>query len=334
LLFGTQPASAQTAYEKLVAMAKAEAEKVKGEIKMALDWPDEDAKPVVAEFMKAFPFVKKVDYERETGIDPFGRYLISFKQGEPAPYDIMHVASEYEQQYVDAGIFVKPPFEYKELDSSLPAGWPKLGASAVDPNGYFLSTTGNVRGIIYNPNVVKGGDIPSKWEDCADPKWKGKVLLDARNKLQAFQHDPKTHDWIVKLLTDMQKNDVVLERGQAGVVQKVGSGEYPIGCGVNYHTAFRAIETAGVKTVKYVQPDPIPLELATRIFVFKSSRTPALTQLFTLWVATDGQEALGKYAWRGMPWNPKAHKYEISKGKQIVLCDADCALRFEDFEKE
>ena len=160
------------------------------------------------------------------------------------------------------------------------------------------------------------------------------MILDARNKLQAFQHDPKTHDWIVKLLKDMFANGVVLERGQAGVVKKVASGEYPIGCGVNYHTAFRSIEKSNVTTMKYVQPDPIPLEFGTRLFVFKSSRTPALSQLFTLWVATDGQEAMGKFAWRGMPWNPKAHKYEISKGKSIILCDADCALKFEDFEAE
>lgn len=122
VLLAAKPTLAQSAYEQLVAMATAEASKVGGEIKMALDWPDADAKPVIEEFMKAFPFVKKIDYERESGVDPFGRYLIGFKQGEVAPYDIMHVASEYEQQYLEAGIFEKPPFEYQDLGKSLPAG--------------------------------------------------------------------------------------------------------------------------------------------------------------------------------------------------------------------
>ncbi|MSO89941.1 MAG: extracellular solute-binding protein [Rhodospirillaceae bacterium] len=334
LLAGPSPAFAQSAYEKLVAASKAELDKLGGTIKMALDWPDEDAKPVLAEFQKAFPHVKKVDYERETGVDPFGRYLISFKQGAPAPYEVMHIASEYEQQYVEAGIFQKPPFTYQELNASMPADWPKLNAANIDAAGFFVSTTGNSRGIIYNPSIVRGGDIPTKWADCTDPKWKGKVMIDARNKMQAFQFDPKWRPYFMKWFEDLQKNNVVLGRGQAQLVQKVASGEFPIACGVNYHTTYRAIEVEKVTTVKFVMADPIPLEFATRLFVMKSSKAPTTTQLFGLWAITAGQEAIGKFAWRGMPWNPKAHNFEASKGKEVVLCDGECAVKFEVFEKE
>lgn len=334
MLAGAPPVAAQNAYEKLVAMSKAEVDKLGGTIKMALDWPDEDAKPVLAEFMKAFPFVRKIDFERETGIDPFGRYLISFKQGQPAPYDVMHIASEYEQQYLEAGLFDKPPVEYTELAKVLPKDWPALNPANLDPKGYFVSTTANTRGIIYNPNIVKGADVPKNWADCVDPKWKGKVMIDARNKMQAFQYDPKTRPTFVKWFDDLHANNVVLGRGQAQLVEKVGSGEFPIACGVNYHTTYRSIENDGVKTVKFVMPDPIPLEFATRLFVLKSSKAPATTELFGLWAVTAGQESIGKFAYRGMPWNPKAHNYEASKGKAVVLCDADCAVRFEEFEKE
>ena len=335
LLAGAQPVQAQTAYEKLVAASKAEVDKLGGTIKMALDWPDEDAKPVLTEFMKTYNFVKKIDFERETGIDPFGRYLISFKQpGVTAPYDVMHIASEYEQQYLEAGLFTKPPFDYKEVAASLPKDWPALNAANLDPNGYFVSTTANTRGIIYNPNVVRGNDVPKNWADCLDPKWKGKVMIDARNKMQAFQYDQKQRPIFMKWFDDLYKNGVVLGRGQAQLVEKVGSGEFPIACGVNYHTTYRAIENDGVKTIRFVMPDPIPLEFATRLFVLKNSRPPATTELFGIWAVTAGQEAIGKYAWRGMPWNPKAHNYEASKGKAVVLCDAECALKFEDFEKE
>ena len=159
-------------------------------------------------------------------------------------------------------------------------------------------------------------------------------MLDARNKLQAFQHDPKTRDWINKLLSDMYKNDVVLERGQSSVVKRVASGENPIACGINYHTALRTIERNNVTTIKYVQPDPVPLEVATRLFVFKSSKAPATSQLFALWAATEGQAPLGKFAYRGMPWNPKAHKYGVSEGKGVILCDADCGANFEQYNSE
>lgn len=334
MMAGPTAAKAETAFEKLVALSKAEMDKLGGTVRMALDWPPGDAKPVIAEFQKDFPFVKKIEYDRETGIDGFGRYLISIQQGDFPPYEIMHVASEYEQQYVKAGAFIKPPVDLKDVDSSLPSDWPHLNGSNLDPNGYFIATTGNSRGIIYNPNIVKGDDIPKVWADCANPKWKGKVVVDARNKLQAFQDDPKTRPQFLKLFDDMVKNNVVTVRGQENVVTKVASGEYPVGCGVNYHTAYRAIEVEGVKTVKFVFGESIPLELATRLFVSKWTKAPATTELFALWAGTKGQGAIGKYAWRGFPWNPLAHNYEASKGKYIAVCDADCALNFEKYDAE
>lgn len=334
VLAGSFGASADTAYNALVAMSKAEVEKLDGQLRVALDWPESDAGPVMEAFKETFPFIKEIEYERETGVDPFGRYLISFRQGEPAPYEIMHVASEYEQQYLDAGIFQKPPFDYNELNESLPAGWPKLNEANIGPDGYFLSTTGNTRGIIYNTTVVTGDDIPTSWEDCYDPKWKGKAAMDARNKLQAFQYHADTRDWINDWLAKMLANDVVLERGQSNVVKRVASGENPLACGMNYHTSLRNIERNGVDTIKYVQPDPIPLEIATRLFVFKSSKAPATSQLFALWAATEGQAPLGKFAYRGMPWNEKAHKYEVSKGKKVILCGAECGANFEQYNSE
>jgi ABC-type Fe3+ transport system substrate-binding protein len=334
LLAATTPAHAQSAFDKLLAASKAEVEKNGGTIKMALDWPEEDAAPVLAAYQKDFPYVKKFDYERETGIDGFGRYLISIQQGQFPPYDVMHIASEYEQQYLKANAFIKPPFDLKEVDGSLPKEWPHMNGANIDPQGYFVATTGNTRGIVYNKDQVKGADIPTKWADCVAPKWKGKMVVDARNKLQAFQYDPKTREQFLKLFDDMVKNDVVFLRGQDQVVNKVAAGEYPIGCGVNYHTAYRAIETQGAKTLGFTYGESIPLEIATRLFVTKWTKMPATSELFAIWSATKGQEAIGKYAWRGFPWNPLAHNYEASKGKYVALCDADCALHFEEFDKE
>lgn len=331
------PLAAQSAgeFDKLVEMSKAELEKTGGELKIALDWTDSDAKGVMPAFQAAFPYIKKIDYERETGVGPFGRYLLSLQQNDAPPYDIMHIASEFEDQYWQAGAFMQPPFKYSDLNASRPSGWSELDPRAVDPEGErYLATTGNSRGIIYNTSLVKGDDIPKTWADCADPKWKGKVLMDARNKLQSLQYDPKTRDMAVQFLKDMKANDVVLVRGQAGLVNKVGAGEFPIACGVNYHTAFRSIEKQGVSTIAFVYPEVIAEELGTRLFVPKWSRTPATVQLFAFWVATEGQEAMGKSAYRGYTWNPKGGKYELAKGKDVALCEAHCALKWEEWNKE
>jgi ABC-type Fe3+ transport system substrate-binding protein len=328
-----QPASAKDPYDKLIAQAKAEMEAHGGKIRMNLDWPEDDTKAVFPAFLKEFPFVKSIDYFRETGIGPFGRYLIAIKQNEFPPYDVMHVAGEFQQQYLAAGALVKPPFDYRELNASLPDGWPKVIDEAFDKDGNFLATGGLVRGNVWNTRLVPDAKAPKTWADCAKAEWKGKAMVDARNKLQAFHYDQKERPRHLAWLTDLQKNDVVVIDGQGPIMQKVASGEFPIACGVNYHTAQRSID-GGMKGVQFGVPDSVPLELGTRMYVVKWSKMPATTQLFSIWLASAGQEILDKTAYRGFPTNPQNRNYPNAKGKYIAVCGAECTARIGEFDKE
>ena len=178
---GIKSSMAKDPFDKLVAMAKAEMDKKGGKIRMSLDWPARDTKKILPAFKKEYPFVKEITYKRETGIGPFGRFLVGIKQGQNPPYDIMHVAGEMQKQYWEAGALVKPPFDYRELDASTPPDWPKISKLAYSPNGNYLSSAGLVRGNAYNPNLVPKGKVPNTWAACTDPAWKGKVLIDSRN---------------------------------------------------------------------------------------------------------------------------------------------------------
>ena len=268
LMAAPQMALGQTAFERLIETAKTEVANLGGVLDIALDWTDSDAGPVMEEFKLAFPFINTINYTRETGIGPFGQYLMMIQQGDPPLYDFMHVASEFEQQYMDSGAFIKPLFEYGELNDSLPADWPKLHPAAMDPSGYFLSTTGNARGNIWNPDLVPAGQEPDTWAACTDPKLRGQVVMDARNKLQAFQFDEggerARH---IQWLQDMKANDVVLIRGQGSIVRKIAAGEFPVACGINYHTAWRSIERDNVTTIKFTFVESVPLELGTRLYI-------------------------------------------------------------------
>ena len=326
-------AVAKDPYDKLVAAAKAEMDAKGGVLKFALDWPDSDTKAVNPEFMKAYPFVKKIDYVRENGVGPFGRYLLSIQQGEAVPYDFMHVAEEYEGQYLSTGAFIKPLFSYDELDQSLPDGWPHIDDAAKDPRGYYLSISAVVRGIAWNTRMVPPANEPKSWAECLDPKWKGKIVVDSRNKLQAFQYDPVERPRQLAWIKGLVDNKVTFIDGQAAVLQRVAAGEFPVACAVNFQTTQRMIDE-GTKVLKFGLVDPVPLEVGSRVFIGKWSKAPATTQLFTLWVATAGQHLLDKTAYRGFPDEPGNRLYESAHGKKIVSCPPECLARLEEFEKE
>src|SRR5499425_3773231 len=153
-LFWHQPVSAQNPFDKLVDASKAEMAKRNGRLKIALDWPEADTVNVFPEFKKSFPFIREILYTREGDVGPFANYLIRIKRGEFPEFDIMHVAGEFEIQYEKEGVFVKPPLSYKDLSAHLPQGWPKLDPRTLDPNGYFIGTTGAARGIAWNPKLI------------------------------------------------------------------------------------------------------------------------------------------------------------------------------------
>ena len=81
-------------------------------------------------------------------------------------------------------------------------------------------------------------------------------------------------------------NNPVMTQGQNAMIEQVASGEFPLACGVNYHSVYREIDQGA--PLKFAFPDPIPLEIGSRLFVMKWSQTPATTQLFALWLASGG----------------------------------------------
>jgi ABC-type Fe3+ transport system substrate-binding protein len=151
--------------------------------------------------------------------------------------------------------------------------------------------------------------------------------------LQALQFDPHERERHLAWIKGLVQNRATFIDGQGPVLQRVAAGEYPIACGVNYHTAQRMIDD-GVRVLKFSLTDTIPLELGTRLFVAKWSETPATTQLFALWLATAGQQALDKAAYRGYPSNPLNRNYPQAQGKYIALCNAPCVAKQEDFDRE
>lgn len=309
-------------FTQLVAASKAELEKKDGKLIVGFTWPKRQAKPILAAFKKEFPFVKKISYSRTRTVSLAQRMLIQYKGGNPPSIDIPYISNDVWPAYRQEGVFVKPRFPYLELAKSLPKGWPALDPRIFDPKGYYLASTASVRGIAYNKNLIPPDQAPKGWDDCLDPKWKGKIIYDPRPRLTAFQHDPKTREWYLKWLKGLVANGVVLNRGMSENLQKVIAGEYLISCVANYHHAIPMI-ARGAPLV-FIMADPVPMNISTALHIVKWSKTPATTQLMSLWLASKAQPLIEKVSYRGFPWDPNSKKYPMVKGKYIAICGPAC----------
>jgi iron(III) transport system substrate-binding protein len=100
----------------------------------------------------------------------------------------------------------------------------------------------DVVAMAYNKELVGADELPKKWEDILDPKWRGKmVMADAAASTGALQWYAAMRKTFGKeFMEALSKQDVLIRTGSGEVVNTMISGERPISCMVyQYH-----VETA------------------------------------------------------------------------------------------
>jgi iron(III) transport system substrate-binding protein len=116
--------------------------------------------------------------------------------------------------------------EILKYDSPEYAHYP---AGYADP-GYWGATGVSSIIILLNTRKVDDTNVPQSWWDLTKPYWKNKLTIDnlevsgtGYNWLVAIVNDERL-GW--KFIEELGRNKPVLERGHAGMAQKVAAGEY------------------------------------------------------------------------------------------------------------
>jgi iron(III) transport system substrate-binding protein len=105
-----------------------------------------------------------------------------------------------------------------------------LIAPALRPHGEWVGTRLNVFVQAYNTKAVSKQDLPKKWEDLLDPKWKGKLGIEQEDS-----------DWLAGMFAEIgeakgtmlfkeivAKNGISVRKGHTLLTQLVVSGEVPL----------------------------------------------------------------------------------------------------------
>lgn len=91
--------------------------------------------------------------------------------GQPASSDVYLGNSQAMLDAMKANV-LKPMEWAKILDRPLPS---EAGFEPIAPGSIGVGFASTLVGILYNPNLVKGDDIPRRLNDVLNPKWKGKI---------------------------------------------------------------------------------------------------------------------------------------------------------------
>jgi len=106
-------------------------------------------------------------------------------------------------------------------------------------DGGWIGTSGRLRVLVYNTDVLTPAELPATLWDLSDPKWKGKLGWAPSNgsfqaHVSALRHswgDEKTREWLKKV----QANQPAVYPKNSPQVEAAGKGEIQIGWVNHYY---------------------------------------------------------------------------------------------------
>ena len=172
-------------------------------------------------------------------------------------------------------------FESPYLADLPPAAIPAHRLWASDRLNFFV--------VAYNTNKVKRGDLPKTYEGFLDPKWKGRIGIEATDQewlatIVKLWGEPKGLDFFHKLAAmrpDVRKGHVLL-------AELIAVGEVPVGLDV-YNANAESMKHRG-GPIDWVPVQPV-VARPQAIAVFRNAPHPNAALLFTDFVLSpEGQQ--------------------------------------------
>jgi iron(III) transport system substrate-binding protein len=252
----------------------------------------EDMNAVVDGFQKKYGV--KVELWRG-GSEEIAQRAVTEARGGRFDVDVIETASPQMEAIGGQRLFAPftTPFASDLMKGAIVPGRPWL------PSRIILFTGA------YNRRLVRKADLPKTYDDLLNPKWKGKLGIEADdNDWLAALSGALGEARATKLLRDIvAKNGVSMRKGHSLMAQLVISGEIPIALTVYYHEVEPA-KRAGAP-IDFLDIQPV---LAFPVGVAIASRAPHknAAMLFVDYLLGEGQ---GILAARGtIPANTKYQK--------------------------
>lgn len=170
-----------------------------------------------------------------------------------------------------------------------------LMPGAVPAHHKWAATILSVWVQAYNTNLIRKEDLPKTWQDLLDPKWKGKLGIEAKDEdwfatvVQELGGEPKGLDFFRELVA---KNGISVRKGHTLLDNLVISGEVPLALTVYSYMPEQA-KKKGAPIDWFVIPPAIARSNAIGVTVHAPHPDAALL-FYEYMLGPDGQEAMAK----------------------------------------
>jgi len=260
-------------HDKLVEAAKKE-----GGVMMYTSSPLPDAQKLAAAFEEKYGI--KVDIWRAGSEDVLQRIISEAKAGKHT-FDLVDTNGPELEALYREGVFQKVESPHQA----------ELVPDAIPEHKEWIGTRINIFTQAYNTKLIKEEDLPKTWEDLLDPKWKGKLSVEAGD-----------YDWFAGIISELGEdkvqlfkdivtaNDVSVRDGHTLLTELVASGEVPLALTI-YNYKGEAMKNEGAP-INWFTIGGSAIARPNGSGVSKNAPHPAAALLFYDFMISDAQDLL------------------------------------------
>lgn len=261
-------------------IAKAKAE---GKLSFYTSLSEDDAKFVIGKFEAANPGIK-VTLNRKSSEKITAQFITEAKAGKVIA-DVLETG----------GLDIAKPINEGLAAEFRPPSAAAFPDNLKDAKGLWTAARLGIETIAWNTTLVKAADAPKSFEDLADPKWKGKILIESTDvevmlglaKGKWKGDDAKVRDYFTKLAANQPQPAA----GHTETLDLLIAGQRAVLWGAHGHTA--EIKAKAGAPVDYMRTEGV-LTVDGPILA-KGAPNPNAAKVFINWyVSDDGQRALAE----------------------------------------
>jgi iron(III) transport system substrate-binding protein len=166
-----------------------------------------------------------------------------------------------------------------------------LSEGAAVPGRAWVASRLTIFVVAYNTNLVRPADVPQSFRDLLDPKWNGKIGIEAENANWLMSvSDIAGRDSTLALFNEIvDTNGMSARRGHTLLVNLVASGEVPVGINAYHEHVDQARERGA--PVDYVFMPPL-IAMPLSVAVFRNAPNPHAAILFMDFLLNDAQQMI------------------------------------------
>lgn len=185
----------------------------------------------------------------------------------------------------------------------------------------------------YNTKLVAPEDVPTKWEDILDDKWKGGKLgvIHSTHHWARLAAGPWGEERTTAFVKELAKREFIRSR-PGGMYNRLQLGEVLLSATLQDSQIYRAKKAGAPLAQAQIQPVISP---GYHAGVPKGAAHPNVGHLFAIFLTTpEAQVIWEKYSGHSSAFVPGSKAYEYAQGKEMVFMDQDQAPMVDRLSKE